>query len=50
MGVREGEERQRLDALIASTVAAVGATLATFNRRYFPMLVDVHVPYVRPQP
>lgn len=37
------------DALIASTVAAVGATLATLNRRHFPMLNDVLVPYVKPQ-
>ncbi|NCU77483.1 MAG: type II toxin-antitoxin system VapC family toxin, partial [Synechococcaceae bacterium WB7_1C_051] len=85
VGVREGEERERLDAfvaafdslplgreeavqaglwrrqygpshgtgladaLIASTVAAVGATLATLNRRHFPMLNDVLVPYVKPQ-
>ncbi len=84
VGVREGEERQRLDAfvaafdslplerevavqaglwcrqygpiygtgladaLIAATVAAIGATLATLNRRHFPMLADVLVPYSKP--
>ena len=84
VGVREGEERQRLDAfvaafdslplereaavqaglwlrqygpshgtgladaLIAATVADVGATLATLNRRHFPMLADVLVPYSKP--
>lgn len=33
------------DALIAATVAAAGATLVTLNRRHFPMLAEVLVPY-----
>ena len=81
VGVREGVERQRLDAfvsafdvlplekeaamqagllrrqygrshgtgladaLIAASVQAAGAMLATINRRHFPMLADVLVPY-----
>lgn len=84
VGVREGEERQRLDAfvaafaslpleretavraglwrrrygpshgtgladaLIAASVEGAGATLATLNRRHFPMLADVLVPYAKP--
>lgn len=36
------------DALIAASVAAAGGTLATLNRRYFPMLADVLVPYAKP--
>ena len=84
VGVREGEERRRLDvfaaafevlplereaavqaglwrrqygpshgtgladALIAASVAAAGATLATLNRRHFPMLAEVLVPYAKP--
>jgi predicted nucleic acid-binding protein len=83
VGVREGEERRRLDAfvaafdvlglnrqaavqaglwrrqygpshgmgladaLIAASVAAAGATLVTLNRRHFPMLAQVLVPYGR---
>lgn len=81
VGVREGEERRRLDAfvaafdvlgldrrtavqaglwrrqygpshgmgladaLIAASVEASGATLVTLNRRHFPMLAQVLVPY-----
>lgn len=81
VGVREGVERQRLDAfvsafevlplekeaaiqagllrlqygrshgtglasaLIAASVHAAGAILATLNRRHFPMLANVLVPY-----
>lgn len=81
VGVRDGEERRRLDAfvaafeviglnrptavvaglwrrqygpshgmgladaLIAASVQAAGATLATLNRRHFPMLAQVLVPY-----
>lgn len=81
VGVRDGEERRRLDAfvaafdvlgldrqaavvaglwrrqygpshgmgladaLIAATVEAAGATLVTLNRRHFPMLAQVLVPY-----
>ena len=84
VGVREGEERQRLDAfaaafdvlhldrpaavqaglwrrhygrthgtgladaLIAAGVQAAGGTLVTLNRRHFPMLADVLVPYAKP--
>ena len=33
------------DALIAASVLAAGAMLATINRRHFPMLADVLVPY-----
>jgi len=33
------------DALIAASVAAAGATLVTLNRRHFPMLNQVLVPY-----
>jgi predicted nucleic acid-binding protein len=82
-GVREGEERQRLDAffaaftvlplnqqpaqraglwrrqyapshgtgladaLIAASAEAAGATLVTLNRRHFPMLAEVLVPYAK---
>jgi len=84
VGVRDGEERHRLDAfvaafqalpldndsavqaglwrrqygrshgtgladaLIAASVEGVGATLATLNRRHFPMLAHVLVPYAKP--
>lgn len=83
VGVRQGEERQRLDgfvsafealplgapaaiqaglwrrqygpshgtgladALIAATVEAAAATLVTLNRRHFPMLANVLVPYAK---
>ena len=83
VGVRAGEERQRLDAfvqafevlslereaaavaglwrqqygrshgtgladaLIAASVHAAGASLATLNRRHFPMLATVVVPYTK---
>lgn len=33
------------DALMAACAAAAGATLATLNRRHFPMLTDLLVPY-----
>jgi len=33
------------DALIAASVDAAGATLVTLNRRHFPMLAQVLVPY-----
>jgi predicted nucleic acid-binding protein len=33
------------DALIAATAEHVRAHLVTLNRRHFPMLSDVHVPY-----
>ncbi|MFO7630222.1 MAG: type II toxin-antitoxin system VapC family toxin [Prochlorococcaceae cyanobacterium] len=84
VGVRDGEERLRLDAfvaafealplerdaavraglwrrqygpshgtgladgLIAASAHHAGATLATLNRRHFPMLADVLVPYTKP--
>lgn len=84
VGVRDGEERRRLDgfvaafealpleweaavqaglwrrqygrshgtgladALIAASAAAAGGTLATLNRRHFPMLAAVLVPYAKP--
>lgn len=35
------------DALIASTSVESGAELVTFNRRHFPMLEKVKVPYKR---
>lgn len=35
------------DALIAASVQAAGATLATLNRRHFPMLAHVLVPYAK---
>lgn len=35
------------DALIAATAATDGAALATFNRRHYPMLSDLVVPYRR---
>jgi predicted nucleic acid-binding protein len=35
------------DALIAATAAVNGSSLATFNRRHFPMLPAVIVPYHR---
>ena len=36
------------DALIAASVEEAGATLATLNRRHFPMLAHVLVPYAKP--
>lgn len=35
------------DALIAATAEAVGAALVTLNRKHFPMLQDVLVPYAK---
>jgi len=35
------------DALIAAIVQTAGATLATLNRRHFPMLANVLVPYTK---
>ena len=84
VGVRDGEERSRLDdfisafetlpvdapiaiqaglwrrtygrshgtgladALIAASASAAQATLVTLNRKHFPMLADVLVPYSKP--
>jgi predicted nucleic acid-binding protein len=86
VGVREGEERRRLDgfaaafkvlsldrhaavqaglwrqqygrshgtglgdALIAASAAAAGGRLVTLNRRHFPMLPDLVVPYRKCRP
>ena len=36
------------DALIAATAQAHGATLVTLNRKHFPMLTAVLVPYQKP--
>lgn len=56
VGAQAGLWRQRYgrshgtglaDALIAASAAAAGATLATLNRRHFPMLDDLLVPYVK---
>lgn len=35
------------DALIAAGAQAAGATLVTLNARHFPMLQQVHVPYMK---
>ena len=35
------------DALIAATAEDTGAALVTFNRRHFPMISGVTVPYAR---
>lgn len=85
VGVRDGEERSRLDdfitafetlpvdapiaiqaglwrrhygrshgtgladALIAASASAAQATLVTLNRKHFPMLANVIVPYGKPR-
>ena len=36
------------DCLIAATAKAHGLVLQTFNRKHFPMIENVNVPYVRP--
>lgn len=36
------------DALIAATAEVRGATLVTLNKKHFPMLASVSVPYVKP--
>ena len=36
-----------MDALIAATAEAEGATLITFNQRHFPMITNLQVPYER---
>jgi predicted nucleic acid-binding protein len=33
------------DAIVAMSAKAVGATLVTFNRRHYPMVDDLLVPY-----
>jgi len=35
------------DALIAASVHAAGASLATLNRRHFPMLANALAPYTK---
>ena len=35
------------DALVAMSAKAAGAVLVTFNRRHYPMIDDVQVPYRR---
>ena len=35
------------DALIAATALGIGAELVTFNRRHYPMIEEVSIPYVR---
>jgi predicted nucleic acid-binding protein len=36
------------DALIAATAAVHQATLVTLNKKHFPMLASIHVPYQKP--
>jgi len=36
-----------MDALIAATSESEGAELVTFNRRHFPMITNLQVPYQR---
>jgi len=36
-----------MDALIAATAETEGATFVTFNRRHFPMIANLQVPYQR---
>jgi predicted nucleic acid-binding protein len=36
-----------MDALIAATSESEGAKLVTFNRRHFPMIANLQVPYER---
>ena len=36
-----------VDALIAATAELTGATLVSFNRRHFPMIPNLQVPYQR---
>ncbi len=36
-----------LDAMIAATAKTTGATLISFNKRHFPMVADLQVPYER---
>lgn len=35
------------DALIAATAETKGAVLVTLNRKHFPMLANVNVPYIK---
>jgi hypothetical protein len=36
------------DAIIAASAENMNATLVTLNRKHFPMLTNVLVPYVKP--
>ena len=36
------------DALIAATAVREGATLVSLNRKHFPMIADLIVPYQKP--
>lgn len=36
------------DAMIAASAEARGATLITLNKKHFPMLTHVYVPYLKP--
>ncbi len=42
---RPGHGTDLIDALIAATAERAGARLATVNRKHFPMLDDLLVPY-----
>ncbi len=35
------------DALIAATASVRNATLVTLNRKHFPMISDIHIPYTK---
>lgn len=35
------------DALIAATASVRSATLVTLNRKHFPMISDIHIPYTK---
>lgn len=37
-----------IDALIAATASRHGCSLVTLNRKHFPMLTDIIVPYTKP--
>lgn len=37
-----------VDALLAATALRRGCTLVTLNRKHFPMVPDILVPYVKP--
>ena len=45
---KAGHNVSLTDALIAATSEILGAKLVTLNRKHFPMLADVIVPYVKP--
>ena len=36
------------DAIIAATAEVKCATLVTLNKKHFPMLASVHIPYTKP--